>query len=79
MIESGHSVYLAVIWVGETIVSLVSMGAWQMSLSRRNQKQDQEDRVQRRQRMKLAMVRTCYRITFYIQFKREGFQLYQLK
>lgn len=30
-------------------------------------------------RMKLAMVTTNYRITYYIHFRKEGFQLYQLK
>lgn len=29
--------------------------------------------------MKLAMVTTNYRITYYIHFRKEGFKLYQLK
>lgn len=59
MIDSDRSVYLAVIWVGETIVSWVSMGAWQMPLNGKKpgagpgRQGTEEER-----RMKLAMVMT---------------------
>lgn len=78
MIESGRSVYLAVIWVGETIVLWVSMGAWQIkffkffNLNRKKPRAGPErlGTEEDRRRMTLAMVMTNYRITYYTHFKK---------